>query len=387
MLLKRLTALLLTLCLLFTAFTVLGEDVVITIIGDEEDTESEYDEDTAASAAQDLTEEEQAAMDAIAALLGEEEEGVEVDVSELELAEDLPSNVVNILLLGIDNRSVELETGRSDAIMICSINTDTGAVKLTSFARDTAVTIPGYKNTCPINNAFKYGSKKGDMDAGARLAMRTINRNFHMNLQYYVVVNIYGLASIIEALGGVDIELTKAEAKEINNQLFKVEPMRENGWDYGRLEQVDGVQHLDGMQATTYGRIRHLTGQNDINRNQRQRKMIEAVVAKVMEGMDLMKFLDVVATALPYGITNLTLSDLTTLGLAVLKGEAMDNLTSGGEVFSQFGIPMEGQYGYRTFTVSGSEKSLVYISENRLNTTLTAWFEFLYEGAYTYQAD
>ena len=196
--------------------------------------------------------------------------------------------------------------------------------------------------------------------------MKTVNRNFQMNIERYVVVNIHGLADISEALGGVDMELTKGEAQAINYELHVKEPMDDVQRD--KLEVADGVQHLDGMEAVTYGRIRNLQGQNDLNRNERQRKLLEALLKKVMEDMDLTKFLNLIETALPYGKTNLTADELLSLGMTVLSGSAMQNLASGGEVVGQFGIPMEKQYGYREF----NGESLVYISDKRMQTTLTA---------------
>ena len=139
-----------------------------------------------------------------------------------------------------------------------------------------------------------------------------------------------------------------------------------------------GVQHLDGMEAVTYGRIRNLQGQNDLNRNERQRKLLEALLKKVMEDMDITKFLNLIETALPYGKTNLTADELLSLGMTVLSGSAMQNLASGGEVVGQFGIPMEKQYGYREF----NGESLVYISDKRMQTTLTAMQEFIYGQSY-----
>ena len=154
--------------------------------------------------------------------------------------------------------------------------------------------------------------------------MKTVNRNFQMNIERYVVVNIHGLADIIEALGGVDMELTKGEAQAINYELHVKEPMDDVQRD--KLEVADGVQHLDGMEAVTYGRIRNLQGQNDLNRNERQRKLLEALLKKVMEDMDITKFLNLIETALPYGKTNLTADELLSLGMTVLSGSAMQNL-------------------------------------------------------------
>lgn len=344
--LKR--ALALCLCMLLLAGSCLAEDSLENFVPDaltEEELaqwqewaeEGMGDSDATAANAAELTPEEESLMAEMASMLEDTTVSTEVDLSNLEPNEALPDYVVNILLLGVDNRSVELVSGRADANIICSINTQDGSIKLTSIARDTAVEVPGYKSKKRLNTAFKFGSKDGDVAKGAELAMKTVNRNFQMNIKRYVVVNIHGLADIIEALGGVDMELTKGEAQAINYELHVKEPMDDVQRD--KLEVADGVQHLDGMEAVTYGRIRNLQGQNDLNRNERQRKLLEALLKKVMEDMDITKFLNLIETALPYGKTNLTADELLSLGMTVLSGSAMQNLASGGEVVGQFGIP------------------------------------------------
>lgn len=343
----------------------------------EEDSSEEDEIDTTADNAAELTPEEEQFMEELAATINDETADHEVDLDNLEINEDLPDHVINILLMGVDNRSVKLETGRADANIICSINQETGAITLTSIARDTAVDVPGYKTRRRLNTAFKFGSKNGDIAAGAELAMKTVNRNFGMNISRYVIVNIHGLADIIESIGGVDLYLTRAEASAINYELFDKEPMDSNE-GRERLELAEGVQHLDGMQAVTYGRIRNLQGQNDINRNGRQRVLLETLLKTVMADMDLMKLMSLIQTALPYGYTNLTLEEMVSLGMAVLSGDAMQKLSEGGEILTQFGIPMEKQYGYRKF---GSD-SLIYISENRLKTTLEAMHMLIYGESY-----
>lgn len=377
--LRKLFAALLCLTLLFGCLS--ARAVEITIEGEDgvqEVLESgEADSDAVAENAAELTPEEEALMAELAGQLEDATMDGEVDLSNLEPNEKLPDSVMNILLLGVDNRSVELESGRSDAVIICSVNLNTGAITLTSIARDTAVVVPGYKNRQRINVAFKFGSKDGVIAHGAELAMKTVNRNFLTNIERYVVVNIHGLADIIEALGGVDIELTKAEAQAINYELFVKEPM--DKVERERLLVEDGVQHLDGMEAVTYGRIRNLSGQNDLNRNGRQRVLLETLLRQVMaDGMDIGKFLSLIETALPYGETNLTMDELLTLGLVVLGGETMERVSEGGELVAQFGIPMEKQYGYKEF----GGVSLIYISETRLKTTLTAWQELVYGQSY-----
>jgi len=332
--------------------------------------------DEAALNAGESSAEEEALLSELAAMIDDPTREGEVDLSDLSVNEALPDHVVNILLIGIDNRSVQLESGRADANIICSINKETGAITLTSIGRDTAVKVPGYKSRQRLNTAFKYGSNE-DIGKGAELAMKTVNVNFQMNIQRYVLVNIHGLADIIQALGGVDMYLTAEEAKAINYELFTKEPMDSNK-GREKLAKQDGVQHLDGMQAVTYGRIRNLQGQNDLNRNSRQRVLLETLLKTVMQDMDVMKLMTLIQTALPYGRTNLTLDEMISLGMAVLGGETMKKLSEGGEILQQFGIPVDKQYAYKKY----GEVSLLYINPDRLEKTLGDLHMMIYGESY-----
>ena len=332
--------------------------------------------DEAALNAGESSAEEEALMTELAAMIDDPTREGEVDLNDLSVNDALPDHVVNILLIGIDNRSVELESGRADANIICSINKETGAITLTSIGRDTAVKVPGYKSRQRLNTAFKYGSNEG-IGKGAELAMKTVNLNFQMNIQRYVLVNIHGLADIIQALGGVDMYLTAEEAKAINYELFTKEPMDSNK-GREKLAKQDGVQHLDGMQAVTYGRIRNLQGQNDLNRNSRQRVLLETLLKTVMQDMDVMKLMTLIQTALPYGRTNLTLDEMLSLGMAVLGGETMKKLSEGGEILQQFGIPVDKQYAYKKY----GEVSLLYINPDRLEKTLGDLHMMIYGESY-----
>lgn len=298
----------------------------------------------------------------------------DLDISNLEVNEALPSNVINILLLGVDNRSVELKSGLSDSVIICSINTDDGSVKLTSITRDTEVIIPGYKSAKRINCAFKFGSKDGDLAAGAELAMKTVNRNFQMNVTRYVVVNIHGLSSIIDSLGGVDMDMTKQEASRINFELRK-EPM--DSVKRTKVESKEGVQHLDGMQAVTYARIRGID--NDFMRSERQRKLLSTLMSAVMKDINMTKLVDLIETALPYGATNLTAADMFSIGGIVIGGTAMSNLQSGESVLEQFRIPMDDTWKYKT--VSGATLT-AFRSDAKKKENIEAMQTFIYGESY-----
>ena len=209
---KQVLAALLALTMLFGAVGAFAEED--TEISSDElfnqmDEEADQTEDVSLDEPMDtdtdeLTEEERAALEALDSAEG----GVTIDNSQLEINTNLPTNVFNILLLGIDARQDVNDLGRSDAMMICSINTDDGSIKLTSIQRDLLVTMPTKQNPYKITNAYRWG--------GAQMSMATVNQNFEMNIDKYVTINFYGLAAIIDYLGGVDMELTKVESKRLS---------------------------------------------------------------------------------------------------------------------------------------------------------------------------
>ena len=310
----------------------------------------------------ELTPEEEAMLDDLASTLDDSIHVDEVDLSDLSKNEALPGTdtVFNILLLGVDNRTTELKRGRTDAIILCSINVKTGDIRLTSFARDTAVKIDGHATT-RINAAYSFG--------GAELAMKTINQNFQMNVDRYVLVNIHGLATIIDALGGVDIEMTSKEAGRINFELRK-EPMDDVQRE--KVPAVNGVQHLDGMQAVTFARIRGID--SDLERTRRQRQLLETLFATAMQDMSLDKLLNLISIALPYVDTNLTIDELLVLGNAVISGDMVEKVKNGGALFEQMRIPMDKKYGWKEF----SGYALLYLNNKNLKYTIDSLHTFIY---------
>ena len=299
-----------------------------------------------------------------------------VDVGSLELNENLPDNVVNILLIGIDSRSESLDESNQhgDVQIIVSINKDTGEIKLTSILRDLYVTIPGYKSKNRINVAYQRG--------GGELAMRTINHNFEMNIEHYVAINFFGLASIIDSLGGLDIELTKQEAGAINAYIKKHPPVYDNqDDDYVRvpLEKKNGVQHLDGIQAVMYARLRSID--NDFARSARQRNLLELLLKKVTQGgMDFNKLFGLLETCLPYAKTNMSLSDLGNLAMVVLQSGLLDRVNSGAPLLEQNRIPMDGTWKYDE-TSSGASV-VAFRTSKRLQENIEALHEFVYGDYY-----
>ena len=165
----------------------------------------------------------------------------------------------NIAFFGVDSRDGSLQTGaRSDSIMVISINQETKDVKITSIYRDTCLKVPGYGFT-KATHAYAYG--------GAELAMSMLNTNLDLDITEFATVDFGVLAKIIDAIGGIDLDISDAEFSLIN-PLIK-EQNRVTGSDSPYLDGP-GTQHVNGTQATAYARIRKID--SDFKRAERQRR-------------------------------------------------------------------------------------------------------------------
>ena len=156
-------------------------------------------------------------------------------------------NVVNILLLGTDERTDEFnENARADAIMVMSLNTKEHTIKLISIERGIGVPVPG-RNDDWITHTFRYG--------GAALTMQTVRDCFKLDVERYVRVNFNVVSKAIDKIGGVDIELTQAEAEHLNSA-------KKNYYESGSDIQTvrAGTNHLNGDTAMAYARIRKMIG-------------------------------------------------------------------------------------------------------------------------------
>ena len=373
---KRVPALLTALCLLLSC--ALAED---------EDWNLDLDE----LIVEEVTTEESGLVisDEVYAELSEMDMEVDntIDRGVLELNKNLPDHVVNVLLVGIDTRSTALDKGdqHGDVQIILSINKETGEVKMTSVMRDLYVTIPGYKSKNRINVAYHFGQSNPKLNgSGGQLAMRTMNRNFQMNIEYYATINFFGLASIIDALGGVDLELTAEEAAAINSYLRQHPPAYDNqGKDYQRkeLEKVDGVQHLDGVQAVMYARTRHVEGgSNDYERTERQRKLLEVLLQQVMrDGMSIDRLMELMDIASDYVTTNMNWSDMFDLAVGLLQSGIIDRAQNGEQLMEQFRIPMDDTSRYSDVKRSnGSTMSVVEFTSSGQQKNTEALHEFIY---------
>ena len=372
-LMKRMLAFMLMLCMLLP---LAAAEEMEDSFGDLEDAVV-IEEGEAQAADEDevyIPEEDEELASAIEILDAEIDESV--DPTKLDINENLPDNVVNILLIGIDGRTADMDSKKStqhgDVQIIVSINKDEGTIKLTSVLRDLYVTIPGYKSKNRINVAYSRG--KG------QLAMRTVNNLLELNIQHYVVINFYGLASIIDSLGGIDIELTKSEASAINTYIRK--NLKKGGYDnqdknYERqeLEKKAGVQHLDGIQAVMYARLRSID--NDFKRSERQRHLLELLLGKVLEGgMDVNKLLGLLETCLPYAETNMSAMDMLSLAMGVLESDILTKLENGEPLLQQNRVPMDETWKY--YTTDAGASVVAFRTDKRRKENIEGVHKFIY---------
>ncbi|MGG7058017.1 LCP family protein [Clostridium tertium] len=234
---------------------------------------------------------------------------VDIDKDNLGIVEDeikeytTADKITNIALFGVD--ATDGEAGRSDAIMIATLDPIHNKLKLTSIMRDSYVYIDGYGQD-KINHAYAYG--------GPELSIKTINENFGLNIQDFVTVNFSSLPKIINILGGVDIEITNEELEYINSYIDDIN--NKDGTNSAHIYS-SGVQHLDGTQALAYSRIRYTSG-GDYERTQRQRTVLDALFNK-LTSTSVSSYNSLLNEVLPYVQTNLNATDILSLGTKVLS--------------------------------------------------------------------
>lgn len=174
---------------------------------------------------------------------------------------------INIALFAVDRRT-EQEAGNSDVVMIISIDQLNGKIKMASIMRDTYVKIEG-KGMDKINAAYAIG--------GPQLAIKTINQNFDLDIKDYMNVDFYGAAKIVDALGGIMVNVKAEELPYLNNYLDELAI-------YEKIPAVHvqdpGLQKLNGKQTVAYTRIRAV-GKGDYERTERQRSVLVSIFDKL----------------------------------------------------------------------------------------------------------
>lgn len=236
-------------------------------------------------------------------------------ISSSELASS--SKVKNILLIGCDDAK-GATFSRSDTMMLVSIDTKTKAIKLTSFLRDSYVYIPQKGRKAKLNAASTAG--------GAQYTIDTIEYNFHIDIDHYVLVDFKMFEELVNALGGVDVKVTKKEADFLNAHC--------SFGKNGSTPAKEGNNHFPGWKALTYCRIRHLRGETDIDRTARQRKVISAIIkkAKSSEVFNLIKRMDKI---LPLVETDIEKTELVKLGVGAITSYLRYDI-------KQMQVPTEG---------------------------------------------
>lgn len=235
--------------------------------------------------------------------------------------------VLNIMLFGADQYGNE---GLSDSMILLSIDNRHEKIKMTSFLRDTYISIPGYYAS-KLNAAYALG--------GAELSIATIEANYGVQIDRYAIVNFETFKEVVDIMGGVDIELTQDEIYYINDQIAQ------NGQsEYLPYDTVEGIVHLNGQQALWYARNRggYVNGTeyggSDWDRVERQRKFLNAVIDDLKNSPSLTEIVQIVNAVGPNITTNLKNSEITTLVSGALTYLNYD--------IEQLSMPTDGTWGY-----------------------------------------
>ena len=212
----------------------------------------------------------------------------------------------NIAVFGVDSRDGNLGKGAlADVDLICSINKETGEIKLVSVFRDTYLKIDDNDTYFKMNEAYFKG--------GPKQALSTLNTNLDLDIDDYVTFNWKAVADTINILGGIDLEISDSEFKYINS--FITETVESTGVASVHLASA-GMNHLDGVQAVAYARLRLMD--TDFNRTARQRKVITLAMEKARNA-DFAVLNNILVTVFPQVSTNLGIDDMIPLAKNVKK--------------------------------------------------------------------
>lgn len=204
---------------------------------------------------------------------------------------------LNVALFGLDTRENDEEMGsRSDTIIIASLNRETKEVKMSSVYRDTYLQMDD-RSYNKANAAYSFGEEEE--------AVAMLNRNLDMDIDHYITVDFSALVDVIDALDGIDVDVTEEEIPYLNN--YSVEIIKNTGVDTWAVTEP-GYQHLTGVQATAYARIRYTEG-DDFRRTERQRLVIEKIAEKA-QAASLGTLNNIIDRVLPKVRTNFTLPEI-----------------------------------------------------------------------------
>ena len=283
------------------------------------------------------------------------EEEIKVEMNEEVLENEAMKGYTNYALFGVDSRTGDLASKtRTDTIIIASVNNDTQEVKLVSVYRDTYLNQMGSSQSYgKCNAAYAYG--------GAEQAIKMLNANLDMDISDFVTIGFEGLRDVVDALGGVYIDVDEDEIKHLNNyQIAMVETMD----DIDTYEPVKetGYQLLNGLQATAYCRIRYTAG-NDFKRTERQREVIKACL-DVAKTSNVSTLKSICESVFNETYTSLDISEILTLLEHISEYSIVD----------EGGFPTSGQITTGTIGSAGSCVIPLDLASN-----VTWLHEFLFE--------
>ncbi len=264
-----------------------------------------------------------------------EEQINENEIGISETAEEQLEEYRNIAILGIDSRADDYGLGnRSDCMIIANINQKTKEIKLISVYRDTYMQVVenGTTKLDKVTHAYSFG--------GAQNALLALNTNLDLNIREYITVNFDAVIDIVDAVGGVSIEVDKDELKYINSYIDGL--IQTSGIQSNHITTT-GMQNLDGVQAVAYSRIRYTEG-GDYKRTERMREVIEAIGQKV-KTLNILKINNLIDVILPKVSTNIPEKEIITLIPTLLKTNFTESI---GWPYTVKGITLDRWYGVPT---------------------------------------
>lgn len=210
--------------------------------------------------------------------------------------------ITNIALFGVDSAD---GAGRSDSMMVATLDTLNKKIKVTSLMRDSYVNISGHGMN-KLNAAYAFGQEE--------LAIKTINENFDLNIEDFVTVDFASLPKIINKIGGIEVEIDSEELREINKHIPHINSV--TGTNVANITRT-GAQNLNGVQTLAYCRIRGTKG-DDFRRTERQREVIDKMLSKLLS-MPTSKYPGLLNEVLPMVKTSLSSGQIMSMGTEVVK--------------------------------------------------------------------
>lgn len=285
------------------------------------------------------------------------EELEEIEIQEEVLEQKKDFGVKNIALFGVDSREGGYTATRSDAMMVLSLNEETGVASITSVVRDTYAFIDQEHGYQKINHAYAYG--------GPALAIEAINNNFDLDIEKYITVNFNVVAKLIDILGGVEVTVEDYEINEINRVILEMQA--EGVFDTAPTIPSIGAQVINGQQAVAYMRIRKV-GDGDYERMERQREVIQKTALKLAE-YNKTKLFDLMQQVAPYIKTNLTTNEIIDLGMSAIASV---------REIKQYQLPS------RDIAWGGNIEGVYYLVPKTLEDNIIWWHNEIY-GVETYR--